>query len=164
MSQKDLNDLLNESGLNTAFGCALHEVLQRADYQEMLNDRFSLEDASVSPHPDTLRLLLYRLLDRRNMTDSQLYHQCDIGKDHYNQVVNGKIKRYKKKGLFFQFALILQLDYFEAVYLLNLAGHPFTPWANMRDYIIAHCLCCKIYDFDEVETLLEKYGADSLYD
>lgn len=162
--QKELYSLLNEHGLNTEFGEALHMVLQQDDFQEMLKNRFSLKDANVPRYPDTLRLLLNRLLDRRNMKDSELYNQCNIGKDHYGQLVNGKIKRYKKKGLFFQFALILQLDYYEAVYLLNLAGHHFAPWISMRDYLVAHCLSNKIYDLGHVEALLEEHGAESLYD
>lgn len=162
MSQKELDSLLNLHGLETEMGKELHTFLRREDVDQLMKNRFSL-NSSVIPHPDTFKLAIFRFLERQGLRESSLYKQCSIEKDHYYQVRDGKIKRYKHKGLFFQFALVLRLDYYEAVYLLNLAGHHFMPWMYMRDYIIAFCLYHQKYDFDEVSDLLEKYGAESLY-
>ena len=74
------------------------------------------------------------------MEEAELYKRCNISKDHYYQIRDGKIKRVRNKNLFFQFALVLKLDYFETVYLLNLGGHLFNPSMSMYDYVIAHCL------------------------
>ncbi len=97
------------------------------------------------------------------MEEAELYKRCNISKDHYYQIRDGKIKRVRNKNLFFQFALVLKLDYFETVYLLNLGGHLFNPSMSMYDYVIAHCLYRKIYDFDKVDNLLENYGLESLW-
>ena len=161
MDQSALNNLLSTHGIETDFGRSLNEFLQREDVNEAMKSRFRLDSSAVS-RPDTLKLALIRFVNRQNMTEKDLYGKCNISNNHYYQVRDGTIKRHKNKGLFFQFALALKLSYYEAVYLLNLAGHHFTPWMSMRDYIIAHCLFNKIYDFDRVNELLEKYGAEFL--
>lgn len=162
MSQQELNVLLDKHGLGTESGEALHGFLKQEDVEEAMCSRFDLQKPEVSK-PDTLKLAIYRFLDRLDMKESELYNKCNISKDHYYQIRDGKIKRSRNKNLFFQFALVLKLDYFEAVYLLNLGGHLFNPSLSMYDYVIAHCLYHKIYDFGVVEQLLEQCGLDTLW-
>lgn len=162
ISQSELSSLLHRQGLETKTGKALHDFLKQKDVEEAMSRRFDLEEPTVSK-PDTLKLAIYRFLKRINMEEPELYKKCNISKDHYYQIRDGKIKRARNKELFFQFALILQLDYFEAAYLLNLGGHLFNPAYSMYDYVIAHCLYQKIYDFDAVDSLLEEYGMGSIW-
>ncbi|HBA69761.1 MAG TPA: hypothetical protein DCZ40_10465 [Lachnospiraceae bacterium] len=163
MSQDELSSLLNRQGLETEQGKALHDFLRQKDVEEAMGKRFALETQAVS-RPDTLKLAIYRFLRRIDMEEPEFYKKCGISKDHYYQIRDGKIKRARNKRLFFRFVLILRLDYFEAVYLLNLGGHLFNPSLSMYDYIIAHCLYRKIYDFDAVDELLEKYGLESIWE
>jgi hypothetical protein len=164
ISQHELNALLSRQGLEKEMGEALHHFLIQEDVVEAMSKQFDLDkDKMTSSKPDTLKLAIYRFLRRIGMEEAELYKRCNIGKDHYYQIRDGKIKRVRNKNLFLQFALVLKLDYFETVYLLSLGGHLFNPALSMCDYIIAHCLYQKIYDFDKVDELLEKYGLESLW-
>ena len=164
IDQRALDALLSGHGPDTAFGKALHAAMQHEDFQEMLRNRYSLEGADISKQPDTLRLLLYRLMERRQVNDPDIYNQCGIDKDLYHAIVSKRIKHHKNKATFYRMALYLRLDYYEAVYFMNLAGHPFVPTHSKADQVIAYCLCSQIYDFDCVEKILQSQGAGSLFD
>lgn len=160
LSQHELDNLLNGENIESEFGKALHSFLQEPDVGELMAKRFDLGTPSFST-PDTLKDALLRFLKRTDIKESLLYRDF-LDKDHYYQIRDGKIKRPRSKKIFFRFALILQLDYFEAVYLLNLGGHIFNPSLSMYDYVIGHCLCTKKYDIKTVNKLLEEKGLSSL--
>lgn len=156
LSQKDLDNLLNSEGLNSEFGEALSAFLKEPDVSDLLNNRFPLKSVP-GVTSDTLKDAISRFLNRLDMKESLLYRDF-MDKDHYYQIRDGKIKRPRSKKIFFRFAFILQLDYYETVYLLNLGGHIFSPSTSMYDYVIAHFICTKVYDFTKVNDALETFG------
>lgn len=156
LSQRELDNLLNSEGLGTEFGESLSAFLKEPDVADLMNNRFTLKSAP-DIFPDTLKDAINRFLNRLDMKESLLYRDF-MDKDHYYQIRDGKIKRPRSKKIFYRFALILKLDYYETVYLLNLGGHIFSPSSSMYDYVIAHFLCNKVYDFAKINEALEKFG------
>ncbi len=165
ISPQEFDRLLNSQDVDSEFGRKLHQLLGEQDMAAAMSERFQLNQPSVAK-PDSLSQAIYRFLARAEenqikVTEADLYYDC-IDKDHYYQIRDGKIKRSKKKKIFFRIAILLRLDYFETAYLLNLGGHIFSPCFSLEDYIIAHCLCTGQYDINEVNRLLTENNLDSL--
>ena len=104
---------------------------------------------------ETFSQRLLRLIDERNLKDSEVYTKAYVDRRHFSKI--RKDVNYtpnKKTVLAFTIALQLSLD--EAKDLLGSAGYALSRSSKM-DIIVAYFLQNKIYDMFEINDVLYAY-------
>ena len=105
---------------------------------------------------ETFSQRLLRMIDEREMTDSEVYTRAYVDRRHFSKI--RKDVNYvpdKKTVLAFTIALELSLD--EAKDLLASAGFALSR-SSKTDIIVAYFLQNKIYDMFEINDVLDAYG------
>ena len=106
----------------------------------------------------TTRLL--RLIDERGLKDSTVYKQSNISRQHFSKIQCNRDYNPKKKTVL-AFAVGLHLSEDETIDLLKSAGYAFSD-GSKRDWIVRYCLEHKIYNINQVNTLLFEYNQEQL--
>ena len=106
----------------------------------------------------TTRLL--RLIDERGLKDSTAYKQSNISRQHFSKIQCNRDYNPKKKTVL-AFAVGLHLSEDETIDLLKSAGYAFSD-GSKRDWIVRYCLEQKIYNINQVNTLLFEYDQEQL--
>ena len=106
----------------------------------------------------TTRLL--RLIDERGLKDSTEYKQSNISRQHFSKIQCNRDYNPKKKTVL-AFAVGLHLSEDETIDLLKSAGYAFSD-GSKRDWIVRYCLEQKIYNINQVNTLLFEYDQELL--
>ena len=106
----------------------------------------------------TTRLL--RLIDERGLKDSTVYKQSNISRQHFSKIQCNRDYNPKKKTVL-AFAVGLHLSEGETIDLLKSAGYAFSD-GSKRDWIVRYCLEHKIYNINQVNTLLFEYDQEQL--
>ena len=106
----------------------------------------------------TTRLL--RLIDERGLKDSTVYKQSNISRQHFSKIQCNREYNPKKKTVL-AFAVGLHLSEDETIDLLKSAGYAFSD-GSKRDWIVRYCLEHKIYNINQVNTLLFEYDQEQL--
>ena len=106
----------------------------------------------------TTRLL--RLIDERGLKDSTVYKQANISRQHFSKIQCNRDYNPKKKTVL-AFAVGLHLSEDETIDLLQSAGYAFSD-GSKRDWIVRYCLEHKIYNINQVNTLLFEYDQEQL--
>ena len=106
----------------------------------------------------TTRLL--RLIDERGLKDSTVYKQSNISRQHFSKIQCNRDYNPKKKTVL-AFAVGLHLSEDETIDLLQSAGYAFSD-GSKRDWIVRYCLEHKIYNINQVNTLLFEYDQEQL--
>ena len=106
----------------------------------------------------TTRLL--RLIDERGLKDSTVYKQSNISRQHFSKIQCNRDYNPKKKTVL-TFAVGLHLSEDETIDLLKSAGYAFSD-GSKRDWIVRYCLEHKIYNINQVNTLLFEYDQEQL--
>ena len=106
----------------------------------------------------TTRLL--RLIDERGLKDSTVYKQSNISRQHFSKIQCNRDYNPKKKTVL-AFAVGLHLSEDETIDLLKSAGYAFSD-GSKRDWIVRYCLEHKIYNINQVNTLLFAYDQEQL--
>ena len=106
----------------------------------------------------TTRLL--RLIDERGLKDSTVYKQANISRQHFSKIQCNRDYNPKKKTVL-AFAVWLHLSEDETIDLLQSAGYAFSD-GSKRDWIVRYCLEHKIYNINQVNTLLFEYDQEQL--
>ena len=106
----------------------------------------------------TTRLL--RLIDERGLKDSMVYKQSNISRQHFSKIQCNRDYNPKKKTVL-AFAVGLHLSEDETIDLLKSAGYAFSD-GSKRDWIVRYCLEHKIYNINQVNTLLFEYDQEQL--
>ena len=106
----------------------------------------------------TTRLL--RLIDERGLKDSAVYKQSNISRQHFSKIQCNRDYNPKKKTVL-AFAVGLHLSEDETIDLLKSAGYAFSD-GSKRDWIVRYCLEQKIYNINQVNTLLFEYDQEQL--
>ena len=106
----------------------------------------------------TTRLL--RLIDERGLKDSTVYKQSNISRQHFSKIQCNRDYNPKKKTVL-AFAVGLHLSEDETIDLLQSAGYAFSD-GSKRDWIVRYCLEHKIYNLNQVNTLLFEYDQEQL--
>lgn len=119
----------------------------------------SLEDRLE--HLDkTFQQYLFMLIDRRGMTDPEVYKKANIDRKHFSKIrSNVDYSPSKKTALALAIALELSLD--ETKDLLGRAGLALSP-SIMSDKIIEYCIETCNYDIYEINCILFKYDQPTL--
>ena len=106
----------------------------------------------------TTRLL--RLIDERGLKDSTVYKQSNISRQHFSKIQCNRDYNPKKKTVL-AFAVGLHLSEDETIDLLKSAGYAFSD-GSKRDWIVRYCLEQRIYNINQVNTLLFQYDQEQL--
>ena len=106
----------------------------------------------------TTRLL--RLIDERGLKDSTVYKQSNISRQHFSKIQCNRDYNPQKKTVL-AFAVGLHLSEDETIDLLKSAGYAFSD-GSKRDWIVRYCLEQKIYNINQVNTLLFEYDQEQL--
>ena len=106
----------------------------------------------------TTRLL--RLIDERGLKDSTVYKQSNISRQHFSKIQCNRDYNPKQKTVL-AFAVGLHLSEDETIDLLQSAGYAFSD-GSKRDWIVRYCLEHKIYNINQVNTLLFEYDQEQL--
>ena len=106
----------------------------------------------------TTRLL--RLIDERGLKDSTVYKQSNISRQHFSKIQCNRDYNPKKKTVL-AFAVGLHLSEDETIDLLKSTGYAFSD-GSKRDWIVRYCLEHKIYNINQVNTLLFEYDQEQL--
>jgi hypothetical protein len=103
-----------------------------------------------------------RFAERANMTDSQVYNAIGLNRSLWYRMRDDSAARTKKPNVL-KLAVVLRLTYWEAYYIIALAGYSFTPGTDETDNVIMSCLINGVYDIETVDKMLYDAGADTLF-
>ena len=106
----------------------------------------------------TTRLL--RLIDERGLKDSTVYKRSNISRQHFSKIQCNRDYNPQKKTVL-AFAVGLHLSEDETIDLLKSAGYAFSD-GSKRDWIVRYCLEQKIYNINQVNTLLFQWDQELL--
>lgn len=125
---------------------------------------FPAERESLSErlrHMDkTFQEYLFMLIDRRGLTDTEVYKKANIDRKHFSKIrSNVDYKPSKKTALALAVALELNID--ETRDLLARAGLALSP-SMISDKIIEYCIETGNYDIYEINCILFKYDQQTL--
>lgn len=112
-------------------------------------------DDILNEAEDTFQEYLLKLIDKKNMTDAEVYKRADIDRRHFSKIRSNR-EYQPKKPTVVSLALALCLNIDEAVDLLASAGYAFSP-GNRADLIARYCIENKIYDLIKVNAILFAY-------
>ena len=100
---------------------------------------------------DILRTYIRNYNKKNNTKDSDIYKKANISKEHFNKIINQKIKPQKKPLIALGIALDLSKEEIEK--LLSSAGWTFTNTSKF-DIIILYCLEKNIRDIMMINEIL----------
>ena len=114
------------------------------------------------PKGDSFDSVFWKLFKASGLTDPQVYHSCNMGKDTFWRIANNKNEGINKKTVV-QLCFGMKLSYEDSIELLEAAGYTLSN-GIIFDHVIATYLKNKIYDVNDVNlTLAEENVPSSLY-
>lgn len=158
-SELDQIPILNNRSLKSSVPDVKKEKTDDKESTKEVKLQQSLDDVLVSLGI-TFQQKLFRLIDAKGYTDSQVYKKANLDRKLFSKMrCNKDYKPSKTTALSLAIALELNLD--EATDLLSRAGLAFSP-SNLTDMIIKYCIMHKIYDIYDVNALLYEYDQQLL--
>lgn len=142
----------------------LPEEYAAPSYAPSYAPSFPAEGASLDErlkHLDkTFQEYLFMLIDRRGLTDPEVYKRANIDRKHFSKIrSNADYNPSKRTALALAIALELSLD--ETKDLIGRAGLALSP-SIMSDRIIEYCIETANYDIYEINCILFKYDQPTL--
>ena len=111
--------------------------------------------ARIEHMDKTFQEYLLMLIDRKGMTDPEVYKKANIDRKHFSKIRSNKdYKPSKKTAMALALALELSLD--ETKDLLMRAGLALSP-SSYFDKIMEYCIDTKHYDIYEINAILFEY-------
>lgn len=110
-----------------------------------------------SENPSFAAMLIKYVNERFGGDAPKVYNAAHVSRKTYSAITGNEL-RPVSKAIAVQFALALQLTRTEADLILKAAGYAFSP-AILEDIIVCACIEEKVYDIDDINSLLSEYGA-----
>ena len=119
----------------------------------------SIDDV-IKDKDETFQQFLFRIIDRKGLTDPEVYKKANIDRKHFSKIrSNVNYNPSKKTALALAVALELNLD--ETRDLLLKAGLALTR-SSVFDIIMEYCIVHKITDVYEINCILFEYDQPTL--
>ena len=155
---------LPEADYELSMGEPVPQMMPSQSYSPSYAPAFPTEGKSLDErlkHLDkTFQQYLFMLIDRRGLTDPEVYKKANIDRKHFSKIrSNVDYTPSKKTALALAIALELSLD--ETKDLLARAGLALSP-SMMSDRIIEYCIETANYDIYEINCILFKYDQPTL--
>lgn len=169
LDEKQLLGLVEELGRDQPLGQALSALLEEEfkDKQKTLKmdelKRLLKEELEVTQgyRREFYKELIF-FVDRAQKTDAQVYNEIGMNRTLWYRLRDNKSARTNKRNVL-KMAVILQLDYWEMYYLVNLAGYSLLPGDDLTDRTVAFCVRHGIYEKGKVDELLVEAGEKPLF-
>lgn len=168
LDERQLLGLVEEMGREQPLGQALLSLLeefrwiQRPLGMEELKKLLKEElEVTEGYRREFYKELIY-FVDRAQKTDAQVYNEIGMNRTLWYRLRDNKNARTNKRNVL-KMALILQLDYWEMYYLVNLAGYSLLPGDDLTDRTVAFCVRHRIYEKGKVDELLVEAGEKPLF-
>lgn len=125
----------------------------------VLKENKSIDDV-IKEKDETFQQHLFRIIDRKGLTDPEVYKKANIDRKHFSKIrSNVDYNPSKRTALALAVALELNLD--ETRDLLLKAGLALTH-SSIFDIIMEYCIEHKIRDIYEINCILFDYGQPTL--
>lgn len=120
---------------------------------------FTVDDY-LKQQSETFSQMLLRLIDQKNLKDSQVYKDANIDRRLFSKI-RGDMDYIPSKKTVICFCMALQLDLTESKKLLEAAGYALST-SSRFDLIIMYLLENKEYNVIFANIVLERYGENTL--
>lgn len=139
----------------------IEEELKEADYSlhESLY-QMEIEEFIKSNRKPTLSQTLFRFIDKRGVSDSEVYKKAGIDRRHFSKIRSNPDYR-PGKNTIIALALALELSKKETDQLLGSAGYSLSE-SDTSDLVIQFCLEKNIYNIHEVNEALDYFSLKPL--
>lgn len=114
----------------------------------------------LDPLGPSFQEVLFKMIDSRNMKDSEVYNRAQVRKDTFSLIRSGK--RNASKKTIKQLCFGLKLSYDEAVELMASAGYAFSN-NDLSDVIVAYFLKNRIFDIFAANIELYDHHTELLF-
>ena len=112
-------------------------------------------DKIVTPRNETFQEMLFRHIDRKGLTNPQVYKRANMDRKHFSKIQSDRLYR-PKKNTALALAVALRLNLDETIDLLQRAGYALSP-SIVSDLIVQYCIEHGIYDIFEINNYLFDY-------
>jgi hypothetical protein len=140
------------------------EVCESMKYSENMIlpdvEQFELENFIKNNLKPTLNELMFRFIDRKGMSDPELYKKAGIDRKLFSKIRSNPKYR-PGKNTIISLALALELDRDESDEFLSTAGYSLSE-SETFDLIIQFFLEKRIYDIDQVNQALDYFSLKPL--
>jgi len=157
-------DLYLKPQLNAYMGASMAMESKSCNRMSMVMDECSEEDISnfikKNKEEDTFQSKLLKMIDERNLKDSDVYNKVNIDRRLFSKIRSNK-NYHPSKETIILLGLSLELSEKEIEELLESASYSL-PMNTEFDLIIRFCFKEKIYDLFQVNEFLEDYNCKIL--
>jgi hypothetical protein len=134
------------------------ESLSFQKLEELQN--IEIEDFIKIKRQPTFNQTLFRYIDKKGASDSDIYKRAGIDRRHFSKIRSNPEYKPGKKTVI-TLALALQITKKETDKLLSSAGYSLSD-SDTFDLVIQFCLEKKIYDFYDINQALDYFSLNPL--
>ena len=117
-------------------------------------------DEVIKDKDETFQQFLFRIIDRKGLTDPEVYKKANIDRKHFSKI-RGNVNYNPSKKTALALAVALELNLDETRDLLLKAGLALTR-SSVFDIIMEYCIEHKITDVHEINCILFEYDQPTL--
>ena len=169
LDERQLIGIVEEIGVEQPLGQALVKILEEelhwSEKTLKLDQLKVLLKEELETTQGTRREFYKELIyfvDRAGKTDAQVYNEIGMNRTFWYRLRDNRNAKTNKRNVL-KMAVILQLDYWEMYYLVNLAGYSLLPKDDLTDRTVAFCIRHGIYEKGKVDELLIEAGEKPLF-
>ena len=166
MEEGQIIALQNELGADTPEGRALTDILKViSDTDGAEEENISADTAketAVSKEAVTFYKVVTGFIDRAGKTESYVYNQNHMDRKLWYRLRDKPGAKTSKRNLL-KMAIVLELNYWEMHYLVNLGGYPIMPALDPTDKVIAKHVRQRKYDKEAINKDLKEAGEEPLF-
>ena len=147
------NSFYKESFLTSKARCSFEDDKDYSSFEDNINLKEWIKE---NDKYNTFQTTLFKMIDEKNLTDSEVYNKVHIDRRLFSKIRNEK-NYHPSKETIILLGLSMELNENEIEELLNSASYSL-PKNNHYDLIIRFCFMKGIYTIKDVNELLEEYN------